>query len=624
MVVKVIDVKVGIFDENDKIADEVRQLNTANETFMVNIMASPGAGKTSTLLRTIEELKDVYRIGVMEADIEASVDAEKMEAAGVRSIQVHTGGECAMDASMVRQTLRQFEVTDLDLLFMENVGNLVCTAEQDTGAHVNVEILSLPEGDDKPLKYPLMFTVCQCVLINKIDTREWFPFDDEAVKERILRLNPEAKIFFVSAKTGEGFEEWIQWIREQAAEHGVTGSKGAGGSTVAGAKSGAAADVQAGMNLNGSLDGSTGGSTDESGEAAHERVLVINPGSTSTKIAVFDGVEEDFEETLRHSAEELAVYENLADQREFRRSLVMDALKEHGLRLDQMSAIACRGGMLRPIPSGTYRINETMVQDCREERFGSHASNLGALIGYEMEVSSGIPAFVVDPPSVDEMCVSARYSGHPMIRRTSIFHALNQKAVARRYASETGRRYEDLGLVVCHMGGGVSVGAHIGGKVIDTQNVVGGEGPFSPGRAGTMPANEMVKLCFSGKYDQDQIMEMLIRKGGMYAYAGTTSVRELLERAEKGEDTVVRLLDAFYYQVSKEIAAMAATIKGKVDQILLTGGIAYSDVVTGRIRDLVEWIAPVSVYPGEDEMGALAQGALRVLHKQEPAKEYRD
>lgn len=218
MAVKVIDVKVGIFDENDRIAEEVRAKNREQGTFMINIMASPGAGKTTTLLRTIDALKEDYRIGVMEADIEASVDAEKMEAAGVKSIQVHTGGECAMDASMVQQTLQQFDTSDLDLLFMENVGNLVCTAEQDTGAHVNVEILSLPEGDDKPLKYPLMFKVCQCVLINKTDTRQYFPFDDEAVKERIHRLNPQAEIFFVSAKTGEGFDEWISWIRTQAAK----------------------------------------------------------------------------------------------------------------------------------------------------------------------------------------------------------------------------------------------------------------------------------------------------------------------------------------------------------------------------------------------------------------------
>ena len=215
MALKVIDVKVGIFDENDRIAEKVRAQNREHGVFMINIMSSPGAGKTTTLLRTIDALKEEFRIGVMEADIQASVDAEKMAAAGARTIQVHTGGECAMDASMVEQTLDQFDTSELDLLFLENVGNLVCTAEQDTGAHVNVEILSIPEGDDKPLKYPLMFRVCQCVLINKTDTREYFPFDDEAVKERIRRLNSQAKVFFLSAKTGEGFDEWLGWIREQ-------------------------------------------------------------------------------------------------------------------------------------------------------------------------------------------------------------------------------------------------------------------------------------------------------------------------------------------------------------------------------------------------------------------------
>ena len=213
--VRVIDVNMGVFEMNDRIADEVRAANKANGTFMLNLMASPGAGKTTTLLRTIAELKSEYKIGVMEADIDASVDAEKMADAGVRSIQIHTGGECAMDASMTMQALKEFDTADLDVLFMENVGNLVCTAEQDTGANVNVEILSVPEGDDKPLKYPLMFTVCQAVIVNKTDTRKFFAFDDDAFVERVHALNPDSKIFFLSAKTGEGFDAWIGWLKEQ-------------------------------------------------------------------------------------------------------------------------------------------------------------------------------------------------------------------------------------------------------------------------------------------------------------------------------------------------------------------------------------------------------------------------
>ena len=213
--VKVIDVNVGIFEENDRIASEVRAENKANGTFMVNVMASPGAGKTTTLLRTIDALKNEYKMGVMEADIEATLDAEKMSAAGVRSMQIHTGGECAMDASMTQAALKEFDTSDLDLVFLENVGNLVCTAEQDTGANINVEILSIPEGDDKPLKYPLMFTVTQAVIVNKTDTRRFFAFDDEAFVERVHSLNPLSEVFFVSAKTGEGFDAWLSWLRRQ-------------------------------------------------------------------------------------------------------------------------------------------------------------------------------------------------------------------------------------------------------------------------------------------------------------------------------------------------------------------------------------------------------------------------
>jgi len=218
MAVKVIDVNVGIFEENDRIAGEVRALNKKNGTLLVNIMASPGAGKTTTLLRTIDDLGDEYNVGVMEADIDATVDAERMEAAGVRAMQIHTGGECAMDASMTMAALQEFDTAGLDLIFLENVGNLVCTAEQDTGANVNVEILSLPEGDDKPLKYPLMFTVCQAVIVNKTDTRKFFEFDDEAFVQRVHELNPMAEIFFLSAKTGEGFDEWTDWLRNRISE----------------------------------------------------------------------------------------------------------------------------------------------------------------------------------------------------------------------------------------------------------------------------------------------------------------------------------------------------------------------------------------------------------------------
>lgn len=215
--VRIIDVNMNVFADNDAVAAQIREKNEKDHTFMINLMASPGAGKTSVLLRTLEALKEEYKIGVMEADIEASVDAEKIVAAGGRSIQVHTGGECAMNAEMTRQAMEEFQTEDLDLLILENVGNLVCPAEEDTGATVNVEILSIPEGDDKPLKYPLMFTVCQLILVNKIDTRDYFTFDDEAFIERVKKLNPDAEIIFLSAKTGEGVDQWIDWLRKKLA-----------------------------------------------------------------------------------------------------------------------------------------------------------------------------------------------------------------------------------------------------------------------------------------------------------------------------------------------------------------------------------------------------------------------
>jgi hydrogenase nickel incorporation protein HypB len=218
MAVKVIEVNKDIFALNDEMAEKVREINKENKTFMVNIMASPGAGKTTTLLRTIEDLKEDFQIGVMEADIEATVDAEVMEKAGVKSIQIHTGGECAMTAEMVMQGLMEFDTKDMDILFLENVGNLVCPAEEDTGASINVAILSVPEGDDKPLKYPLMFEMCQVVIINKIDTKMYFKFDDEAVIKRIKDLNPKAEILFISAKTGEGVKEWTNWLKDKAGE----------------------------------------------------------------------------------------------------------------------------------------------------------------------------------------------------------------------------------------------------------------------------------------------------------------------------------------------------------------------------------------------------------------------
>ncbi len=353
---------------------------------------------------------------------------------------------------------------------------------------------------------------------------------------------------------------------------------------------------------------------------SHE-ILVINPGSTSTKIGVFQDETLLFDTTLRHSAEEIGRYERVAEQKDFRKALVLDALAANGYDAGRLSAVSGRGGTIRPIPGGTYAVNDAMVADCEIGIGGEHASNLGALLAREIADELGIPSFVVDPPVVDELSNLARYSGHPLLQRQSKFHALNQKAVAKRYARETGRDYETLNLIVCHMGGGISIGAHRCGRIVDTQNALDGEGPFSPERSGSLPTGELVRLCFSGQYTMAEIKKMLSGRGGMVGYLGSNNMIEIRDKAATDEKTA-EVLAAFHYQIAKEIGAMAVVLQGKVDQIILTGGIAYGKETVAALREYVEWIAPVTVYPGEDELLALAQGALRVLCGEEEAKVY--
>jgi len=352
------------------------------------------------------------------------------------------------------------------------------------------------------------------------------------------------------------------------------------------------------------------------------RILVINPGSTSTKIAVYEDEHEIFSETLRHDAEHLKSLGMIADQKSYRKGIVVEAIKKHGFTMKDFTAVACRGGLIRQIPSGTYRVTQRLFEDSIAGVSGKHASNLGALIGHELELESGVPAYIVDPPVVNELADRAKYSGHPAIERVCVFHALNQKAVARRYAAETGRAYEDLNLLVCHMGGGVSVGAHVKGKVLDTEDAVGGEGPFSPERAGSLPVNKVVEICFRSGKNETEIKRTFTRGSGLLAYTGSNNVRGVLAEAEEGDEKAKQALEAFYYQVAKEIAAMSIAMKGEVDQIILTGGIANGKAVTDAITKLVDWIAPVTVYPGEDELLALTQGVLRVLRGEEQAKDY--
>lgn len=352
------------------------------------------------------------------------------------------------------------------------------------------------------------------------------------------------------------------------------------------------------------------------------RILVINPGSTSTKIGVFEDEKLLFDETLRHSAQEIAQYKTIPDQREFRKELVVEAMKKHDFDAKTLSAVSARGGLIAPMRGGTYATDDKLLADCVAGVQGQHASNLGGLIAREIGDELGIPSFVVDPPVVDELAPVARYSGYPLIPRVSKFHALNQKAVAKRYAREVGKKYEDLNLIVCHMGGGISVGAHVKGSVVDTENALDGDGPFSPERAGSLPTDGVMKLCFSGKYTQEELHKMFVGRGGLVAYTGSTDMRDILKMAADGDKKVAEVVDAFHYQIGKEIGAMAAAMHGKVDQIILTGGIAYGKETTNALSDMVSWIAPVTVYPGEDELLALAQGALRVLKGEEPAQVY--
>jgi len=352
------------------------------------------------------------------------------------------------------------------------------------------------------------------------------------------------------------------------------------------------------------------------------RILTINPGSTSTKIAVFNNEELEFEKTLRHSSDEIGKYKRISDQFEFRKTVIENTLNEDGIKISDLSAVVGRGGLLKPIQGGTYLIDESMIEDLKVGILGEHASNLGGLIAKEIGDTVNIPSYIVDPVVVDELEEVARISGTPEIHRKSIFHALNQKAIARKAAKELDREYKECNFIVAHMGGGISVGAHKKGKVIDVANALDGEGPFSPERSGGLPVGDLIKICFSGKYTQDEIKRKIKGNGGLVGYLNTNDARVVEEKILNGDDNAKLIYEAMAYQVSKEIGSCSAVLKGKVDAILLTGGIAYSKLFTIMIEDRVNFIADVKVYPGEDEMIALAQGALRVLRKEEEAKTY--
>ncbi len=352
--------------------------------------------------------------------------------------------------------------------------------------------------------------------------------------------------------------------------------------------------------------------------------LIINPGSTSTKIAVYSDENVIFENTLRHSVEEISKYKNVTDQFEFRKKLIMDALKQNVIDVKSLNAVVGRGGLLKPIEGGTYNVNDRMIEDLKTNIKGEHASNLGGILARSIGDELNIPSFIVDPVVVDEIEDVARISGHPNFERICIWHALNQKAVARRAAKEEfGKKYEEMNFVVAHLGGGVTVGAHKKGRVIDVNNGLNGEGPFSPERSGTLPTEQLVRASFSGKYVESEMLKMLVGKGGLTAYLGTNNAKEVSERAANGDKEAKLIYDAMSYQVAKAIGEYAVVLDGDVDAIIITGGVAYDKSFVEAINKKVKFIAKVLVYPGEDELLALAQGGLRVLNGTEKAKEYK-
>ena len=343
------------------------------------------------------------------------------------------------------------------------------------------------------------------------------------------------------------------------------------------------------------------------------RILVINPGSTSTKIAIYDNTVCTLLKTLHHSVADLAPYKTIGEQYEFRKGVILNELLHDRVDLESLSIVIGRGGLTYPLKSGVYLINELMVEHCRTGVMGEHASNLGSLIAYEIaQMYPGTIALIADPVVTDEMDDIARVSGHPLFKRLSIFHALNQKAVARQHASKIGRLYEELDLIVVHLGGGITVGAHHNGRVIDVDNGLDGEGPFSPERSGTLPVGGLIGMCFSGKYSEEEMRLMVNGQGGLVAYLGTNDAREVEIAVNEGDKKAAFYLEAMAYQVSKSIGEMATVLKGKIDGILITGGIAYDKNMMAMIRERVEFIAPVLVYPGQDELKALAMNALMV------------
>ncbi|MFW6298323.1 MAG: butyrate kinase [Bacillota bacterium] len=353
-----------------------------------------------------------------------------------------------------------------------------------------------------------------------------------------------------------------------------------------------------------------------------ETILAINPGSTSTKIAVYSGKDLQFKETIRHDSETIQQFGSIIDQRNFRYKTIVNRLEKENFDFESLDAVVGRGGLLKPLKSGTYRVNDAMIEYIKEAPRGEHASNLGCVIAKEIADSCGIPSFIVDPVAVDEMEDIARYTGMPEIKRASLFHALNQKAVAYKAAQDLNRPYDTLNLIVAHLGGGISVGIHKNGRVVDVNNALDGDGPMSPERSGSVPLGPLYKMCFSGDYTLEEIKRKNYGNGGLVAYLGTNDGAEVEKRIQAGDEQAKFIYDVMIYQIAKEIGAGATVLEGDIDAIILTGGLAYDEYLVRELRRKTSFITHTMVYPGEDEMEALALGALRVIRGDEEAKTY--
>ena len=352
-----------------------------------------------------------------------------------------------------------------------------------------------------------------------------------------------------------------------------------------------------------------------------ENILIINPGSTSTKVAIFNQEgKEIFKEFISHSTEELFRFKSLLEQGPFRKKIILNTLKKKKIDSNSLSAIIGRGGILKPLAAGTYEVNKQLIDDLKNSPI-EHASNLGGIIAHEIAEEINVPAYIADPVSVDEFTDIARISGLKGVERESLLHALNIRANAFRYAKERGKKFEELNLIVAHLGGGISISPIEKGKIIDVNNANDG-GPFSPERTGSLPNKALIHLCYSGKYSEKELYKFITHQGGLVSYLGTNDVREVIKKIEQGDKNAELIFEGMCYQIAKEIGAMAAVLKGKVEAIILTGGIAHNEILVNKIKDHTDWIAPIVVYPGEEEMKALAQAVTRVIEGIEKVKTY--